>query len=256
MFFILSKILAFLLSPLTWIMALAALSLFLNNKKLKKRFLIATLITAYFFSNTFIAKEFMRMWEPKPVSVHQIKKNYDVVIVLGGGIITQDAQNKTLTFRNNPDRIMQALWLYENNKADKILISSGSGSMQYPDMLESVLLRNFLVDIGVPRQDILIDSVSNNTHENAVKTAEILNREYPDGGSFLLITSASHMMRSKACFKKAGVNVDTFPVDLTAGNRSWYWMNLLLPNTEALKIWNDLLHELIGCLTYRIMGYI
>ena len=255
MFFILSKILAFLFSPITWILALTALSLFLRKPKLKKRFLIASLATGLFFTNPFIAKEFMRMWEPEPASVYSIRKKYDAVIVLGGGIVTTDAQNKTLTFRNNPDRIMQALWLYKNDKADKILISGGSGSMQYPDMLESVLLRDYLIKIGIPAEDILIDSLSNNTRENAVNSAAILNKHFP-GGSFLLITSASHMRRSLGCFNKAGLMVDPFPVDLTAGDRSWYWMNLLMPQTEALEIWDELLHEIIGCLTYRIIGYI
>ena len=142
MFFILSKILAFLFSPITWILALIALSMLLRKPKLKKRFLIAALVVGLFFTNTFIAKEFMRRWEPEPTSVNSIQKKYDAVIVLGGGIVTTNAQNRTLTFRNNPDRIMQALWLYENGKAGKILISGGSGSMQYPDMLESVLLRD------------------------------------------------------------------------------------------------------------------
>lgn len=255
MFFVLSKILAFLFSPVTWILALAALSLFLKKPKLKRRFLIAALTTGLFFTNPFIAKEFMRMWEPRPVSVHSITKHYDAVIVLGGGIVTTDAQSGILTFRNNPDRIMQALWLYENGKADKILISGGSGSMQYPDMLESVLLKDYLIEIGVPAADILIDSLSDNTRENAVNTAKILNDSMP-GGDFLLITSASHMRRSLGCFRKVNLKVDPLPVDLIAGDRSWYWMNLLMPKTEALEIWDDLLHELIGYLTYRFAGYI
>lgn len=255
MFFILSKILAFLFSPITWILALTALSLFLRKPKLKKRFLIAALTTGLFFTNPFIAKEFMRMWEPTPTSVYSIQKKYDAVIVLGGGIVTTDAQKKTMTFRNNPDRIMQALWLYQNDNTDKILISGGSGSMQYPDMLESVLLRDYLIDIGIPAKDILIDSLSNNTHENAVNTAKILNDSIP-GGEFLLITSASHMRRSIGCFRKVNLKVDPFAVDLTAGDRSWYWMNLLVPQTEALDIWDELLHEIIGYLTYRIVGYI
>ncbi|MDX9931631.1 MAG: YdcF family protein [Bacteroidales bacterium] len=255
MFFILSKILAFLFSPITWILALIALALFLRNPKLKKRFLIAALATGLFFTNSFIAKEFMRMWEPEPSSVYSIQIKYDAVIVLGGGIVTTNAQNKTLTFRNNPDRIMQALWLYKNDKADKILISGGSGSMQYPDMLESVLVRVFLIVIGLPSYFFYIYRLSKNTRENAVISEKILNDSIP-GGEFLLITSASHMRRSIGCFRNVNLKVDPFPVDLTAGDRSWYWMNLLLPKTDALDIWDELLHEIIGYLTYRIVGYI
>ena len=69
MFFIFSKILAFLISPLTWILILLTVTLLLKKSKTKKTFLIITVCVSFFFTNTFIAKEFMRMWEAKPVGV-------------------------------------------------------------------------------------------------------------------------------------------------------------------------------------------
>lgn len=255
MFFVFSKILAFLISPLTWILILLVITLLLKKSKTKKIFSIITVCFSFFFTNTFIAKEFMRMWEYEPVGVKNITKHYDAVIILGGGIVTNDAQNDILTFRDNPDRLMQALWLYQNGVADKILISSGSGSLEYPNMLEGKLLADYLIEIGLPENDIWVDSLSKNTRENAVNTVEILNDSIPNG-NFLLITSASHMRRSVGCFKKLDFNVDPFPVDFVAGERSWFWMNLLIPNSEALEIWNDLLHEVFGVISYKIKNYI
>lgn len=255
MFFVISKILAFLFSPFTWILVLLAFGIFLKNPKRKKRFLIAALVSALFFSNTFIAKEFMRLWEPSPVPVSSLQKHYSAAIVLGGGMVTTDSRYNSTTFRHNTDRIMQAIWLYENGLVDKIVISGGSGSLQYRNMLEGSILYHYLCDIGIPSSAMLIDSLSDNTHQNAVNTAKLLADSLP-GGNYLLITSASHMRRSLGCFRHEGVEVDPFPVDFTAGERSWDVMNLIVPKAEAFVIWEELLHEIIGSFTYWVAGYL
>ncbi|PKP02386.1 MAG: hypothetical protein CVU11_12065 [Bacteroidetes bacterium HGW-Bacteroidetes-6] len=254
MFFVISKILSFLFSPFTWILALLALAVFLKNPKKKKRFLIAALASALFFSNTFIAKEFMRLWEPSPVPVTSLQKHYSAAIVLGGGMVTADSRYNSTSFRHNTDRIMQAIWLYNNGVVDKIVISGGSGSLQFRNMLEGSILYHYLCDIGIPADDMLIDSLSDNTHQNAVNTAILLNDSLP-GENYLLITSASHMRRSLGCFHHEGIEADPFPVDFTAGERSWDVMNLIVPKAEAFVIWEELLHEIVGSVIYRIVGY-
>lgn len=254
MFFIISKILSFLFSPFTWILALLVLGIFFKNPKRKKRFLIAALVSTLFFSNTFIAKEFMRLWEPSPVPIESLPKHYDAAIVLGGGMVTTDSRFNSTTFRHNTDRIMQAIWLYENGYADKIVISGGSGSLQYRNMLEGSILYHYLCDIGIPASDMLIDSLSDNTHQNAVNTAKLLNDSLPNG-NYLLITSASHMRRSLGCFRNEEIDADPFPVDFTAGQRSWDVMNIIVPKAEAFIIWEELLHEMIGSVTYWLAGY-
>lgn len=255
MFFVISKILSFLISPLTWVIALALLSLLLRNPKTKRRLLRIAIVAALFFSNTFIAKEFMRLWEPAPVALTELKRNYDAVIVLGGGMATTDERQHTTTFRHNTDRLLQSVWLYQNGYADRIVLSGGAGTLQYRNMREASILYNYLIEIGIPAEVVLVDSLSDNTHENAVNTAKLLSDSIP-GGSFLLITSASHMRRSLACFENEGVVADPYPVDFTAGSRQWNIMNMLVPQTEGFAIWEELLHEMIGFLVYRIAGYL
>ncbi|MCD4679537.1 MAG: hypothetical protein K8S00_04040, partial [Bacteroidales bacterium] len=63
MFFYLSKILSFLLQPLTWIIILMLLALVNRNKKKLKRLLFIAFITLYLFSNPFIVDEVIRVWE-------------------------------------------------------------------------------------------------------------------------------------------------------------------------------------------------
>ena len=255
MFFVLSKILSFLFTPLTWILTLLLLSFSIKKTGLKKRLLLISIITFLFFSNRFIAEEFMRLWEPAHVSQNELKTHYDAALVMGGGMITYDAKNQSSTFRHNTDRILQTVKLYHQGRVDKIIISGGSGNLKYRNMLEAPLLKSYFTEIGIAENDIWIDSLSDNTYQNAVNTSKILNDSLPNG-SFLLVTSASHMKRTNACFLKQGIECDLYPVDFNTGTRNWHIMNLIKPDTEAFKLWEELLHEISGYLIYSISGYL
>lgn len=254
MFFILSKIFYFLLSPLIWCLLLLLLGLVLRKHKRSRGMLIASLIMFFVFSNSFVVDEFMRMTEEPMVSMESIG-TYDAGIVLGGGMVTYDQEFKRLIFHDNTDRVLQAELLYKQGRIKKILLSSGSGSLVFRDRLEAPLLRDYLVQSGIPAADILVDSTSDNTRENAVNSSRLLNDSLP-GGKFLLITSALHMSRAKACFVKCGLQPDVFPVSKKTEKRRWDIGYLLVPEPANLVVWNKLLHEWIGTIIYKFNGYI
>ena len=255
MFFIISKILAFLLNPLIWLLALMIWALLAKNAKKKKKILLITIIVVYFFSNSFIVSEFYRLWEVQPVPLTALENHYDVGVVLGGGMISYDSRYDRYSFKANTDRIIQAIYLYQEKRIGKILISGGSGSLIYRNMLEAVYLKKFLVGtLQIPQEDILVDSVSDNTHQNAVESAKIIKANFKDP-KVLLITSAFHMRRARMCFKKEGIQATVYTTDLTTGNRRFQFDHLFMPSLQSLQQWNKLLHELLGILTYKLMGY-
>lgn len=253
MFFVISKVLAFLTSPLTWILILLGASLIYKKSKVKKRLLISTMVLFVFFTNPVIIDEILRLWET-PVT-NQINENtYDAGIVLGGGMVVIDKDNDRLIFRENTDRFLQALDLYKKGIIRKIIISGGSGSIVFKETLEGALMNRYLTGIGIPQQDLLIDSSSNNTYENAVNCAKIVRDSFPDG-DFLLITSAYHMRRAKACFDKQQLTTSVYTVGKFTGKRRHDIGYYLKPDTDALVKWEKFIHELIGYITYKIMGY-
>jgi uncharacterized SAM-binding protein YcdF (DUF218 family) len=254
MFFELSKILQFLISPLIWILILLLTALIIKNRKKSVRLVISALCMFFFFSNSFIVDEFIRMTETPMVYDEQLGY-YDAGIVLGGGMVTIDRTGDRLIFQDNTDRVLQAIHLYKAGRIKKILLSSGSGSMVFKDMLEGALLKRFLIDDGIPQKDILVDSISRNTYENAVNSAQILRDSLP-GGKYLLITSALHMSRARACFIKQGIIVDIYPVSKRTGQRRYDIGFLLVPNVENLEMWENLLHEWFGFIVYKMKGYI
>lgn len=251
MFFYLSKILDFIIQPLVWVLILMLVALVF--KKRRKSFLIAAILTLYFFSNHFIFFEVSHAYEAKAKKEHQLKEKYEAAIVLGG-MVRMDEANNLVAFEESSDRFLAILPLYFNKKIDKIIISGGSGRL-LQDEKEAEILKNYLLKIGVKEKDILIETSSKNTYENALQTAKLIKKNNLNG-PFLLSTSAMHMYRSELCFKKQGIIFDTYPVDHIAIEREFNPNRLFVPKADILAKWKALLHEWLGLISYKLNGYI
>ena len=109
--------------------------------------------------------------------------------------------------------------------------------------------------LGIPESDILIESKSRNTYENALYTKEFLDQENLQGQKLLLITSAFHIFRAEKCFKKVGLNVTPFSVDFHA-RALFFHPEDLIPSTGAIEDWQLLIKEWVSTIVYRLRGYI
>ena len=254
MFFILSKILEFLIKPLVWVLVLLLFGLFHKNVNRRRKFVIGALVVFFFFTNDFIADTFMRGWEIPAIKDETIIKPYDIGIVLGG-MIAYDKSFERPQFDRGSDRIFQAIKLYKEGKIRKILLDGGSGSITESDILEAPLLKQYLLQIGIPDSVIIVEKHSRNTHENATFVKPILDSICPHG-SYLLITSASHMKRALKCFEKAGIPVTCYSADRYSGPPKFVFDYMFIPDKWALVSWDVLLHEWVGYITYKIAGYI
>jgi len=245
MFYITSKLLAFLSQPIIWIFILLIISLFYKSKR--KEILIISISLLYFFSNSFIADEVTRLWEVKRFTT---SLTYDVGIVLGG-IADYDKITKAHNFNKNADRLMDAEQLYHKGIIKKIMLSGGNGLLINDGYIESEAMRDYLLANKIPSNDIIIENTSRNTIENAVNSTKILKEKYNEG-TFLLITSANHMRRAQLCFDKANLQTTAFPTDCTTSYRSMRYDYMLFPRVEALERWQNLIHEWIGYIVYTI----
>lgn len=254
MFFIFSKILAFVITPIVWIITLLLFSLFSKNEKKKKKALIVSVALLLFFSNNFIFDEIIRAWEVDAVSIESLDSTYEVGVVLGG-LIKYDPQLDRLQFERGNDRLMQAIELYKKGIIKKILFTGGSGSILIPEAKEALFAQRFLLAIDIPQEDIIIETESRNTRENALFTKKILHKKYP-GTKILLFTSAFHMRRATGCFSKVGITSTPYSTDRLAGPRKFTFDHLFIPGTDAFTGWNTLIHEVTGYVVYKISGYI
>lgn len=253
MFFILSKILAFLITPLVWIVGLMIYSLFTKNESRKKKSFVWALGLLLFFTNPFILDEFMRLWEVPAKRYEEIDKVYDAAIVLGG-IMNYDEDFERLQFYRSNDRLMQAIELYQKGLVKKIVFTGGSGSINEPDKKEGPLVKRFLLMLGLPEQDLIFENESRNTRENALFLKPVLEKEVP--GEYLLVTSGFHMRRALGCFRAVGIDPVPYSTDRYSGPRKFDLDHLLVPHSDVMSAWNTLIHEWVGYIVYRVSGYI
>jgi len=253
MFFIFSKILAFLISPLIWVFTLFIIAFFAKDKLRQRKFCIAAVIVLYIFSNSFLVDEAMRHWEVTTPDLKPTQK-YEYAIVLGG-MSWYDARQDRPQFLRSGDRLFQVLPLVGNKQIKKILITGGSGSINHPEEKEAAILKKYLLRCGYADSTIIIENESRNTRENALFTKHLMDSlQIKD--SVLFITSAFHLRRAIGCFNKAGIkNLVVYPTDRYSGPRKFEIGHLLIPDSETLEESTLLLHEMVGWLVYKIKGY-
>ena len=197
----------------------------------------------------------MHAWETSPVKVSDLNDDYDIAVLLGGAMRYYNSTTERLVYGSSVDRMLASAELYHNNKVRKILISGGSGSMVYKDAKEAPLLAEALLDAGVAKDDLILETNSRNTHENAIESARILKENYP-GARVVLVTSAYHMRRSMGCFKKQGIEAIPFPCDQQSGKQAYTPDKIIIPGAVNLVAWEKLFHEWLGVVVYKITGYI
>ncbi len=242
---------------MTWILASLGFAFFTKNPKLRKRFTGIGLLLLFIFGNSFLANEAFLLWEVPGIPYTSIKEPYEVGIILTG--LTEGRKNPKdrMYSGKGVDRIIHTLELYKLGKIKYILITGATPEglgMRTDETSENEHLRNFLVMSGVPEDKIIMEITARNTRENALRSAEILNKRFPNQ-KYLLITSAFHMHRAEGCFKKAGINATAFSTDFHAHERHYSFADLFIPNEGALSKWFVLFHEILGYVIYKIMGY-
>ena len=177
----------------------------------------------------------------------------DVVIVLGGFALPPIPPSKTLELSDAVDRAIYGAELYRAGKVDFVLASGGNLPWQSSGQPEAVLIAEFIVQLGVPREAIVLETTSRKTRENAPNSAAVLNAR--GWKTALLVTSATHMPRAISVFRRAGI--DAVPCSTDARVRSQGYSSILdlLPDAGALGRTTEAIKEWMGLIAYRMRGW-
>lgn len=178
----------------------------------------------------------------------------DVIVVPGGGVLPAASQREGPDLTHAADRIRHAARLYHAGKASRVIVT---GARPYVDTGPSAAdaAREFLVQLDVPRDAIVVRPDSTTTREDAVAVQGELAKR---GGNqtVLLVTSALHMPRALTTFRSLGLQAWPVPTDRqqveTAVRGEWSW----LPDHAAFARANRAWHEYAGMLYYRVKGWI
>ena len=107
-----------------------------------------------------------------------------------------------------------------------------------------------LEDLGVAKARLTAERLSRNTVENAEFAKAVANPKA--GERWLLVTSAYHMPRSIGLFRKAGFNVEAYPVDRRASRReALSFSSVAIYGLERTDV---AMREWIGLTAYWLTG--
>jgi uncharacterized SAM-binding protein YcdF (DUF218 family) len=167
-----------------------------------------------------------------PLQTAQAAHGADVIVVLSGGAESYREAGVTegVPLRSTVLRALEAARLFRVIGARRIIASGGAVDPAIHLMPESVMVRNALVDAGVPADRIIQESSSRSTREQVRGVKALLDR---DGTrAFILVTSPTHMRRAVATFRASGLDPIPSLAPLASDHApapSWIW-----PNDEAL----------------------
>ncbi len=199
----------------------------------------------------------MLLWEKPAISIADLQGNFDLAVVLGGTAdANREPKDRLFFHKSGADRITHALNLYHAGKVKKILFTGGNSQVFEDPERDNTPIYDFYVMCGVAPEDIIIESSSRNTHENALFVKDLVANN-SKSGKVILITSAFHMRRSEGCFKKVGIDVTGFSTDFyTVLPKNRFAIDGIIPSTYVLGDWSFLIKEWIGYIAYWMAGYI
>ena len=252
MFFIVSKIVAFLLDPIFYILLFSLFCIFKKRRGFRFYVFSIGLFCCFFLISTKAVSNvaLIQLENFKPSS--QRKKHYDAVIVLSGMTKLPNSTMNRVEFNAAADRILAGVELTRDDAADYLIVSGGNGALSGGEKSEAILLEKFAARWGIDPDRILAEATSRNTFENAQESAKIIQKR--GFKKLLLITSAFHMYRAHACFVRAGIDTDTLSVDYRGERTPFQDFRRYLPSSEGLYQFSRMVHELIGIAVYWITG--
>ncbi len=142
------------------------------------------------------------------------------IIVLGGAIDpgVSTARGHT-AMTDSGERQLEAAALALRYPNAKLVFTGGPNPFLHGSGTEAQFAVSQWQSLGIPVDRVIAESASRNTYENAILTRNLVQPN--PGERWLLVTSAFHMPRSMGIFRKAGFQVEAYPVDYRTEGNLW-----------------------------------
>ena len=175
----------------------------------------------------------------------------DMIVVLGGVTGPLLPPRQHVEAMSGIDRLIEGIRLLRLHKARAMLVTGGVGGTTA--VTEAERLRDLALEYGVRERQILVEMEARNTHQNAVYVRQRL--EQLEMGRVLLVTSASHMWRAAACFRKQGLQVIPVPADIEVVPRP-FGLARFLPHADAMTYSSRAFKEYVGYAVYWARNWV
>jgi uncharacterized SAM-binding protein YcdF (DUF218 family) len=222
--------------------------------RLGRSLFTASLALLLLFSNTFVSTELITSLESRFPPIPELRAGETPlaalaschwVVVLGGGhidVLGLAALDKLSA--SSLARLTEGVRVLRSLPAARLIVS-GPAVRGHP--AHAAILAQAAVSLGVPRGRIVLIVDARDTEDESFAVKRLVGEE-----PVALVTSAWHMPRAAALFRRAGVNIVPCPTDYNSRPIAGFaWENFHW-DVESLERSTWALHEYAGLLWNRL----
>jgi len=247
-----------LFRPFTLLSLLTILSLanlWRGRRELRGRLLLHTvpLVALLLFCTPAVAHLALGSLEWKYPPQSSRPPQAQVIVVLSSGMGFDSTLGRAELDEDTLVRCLFAADLYRQGPSCPVLVSGGKREPESSVPACAEVMADFLRQLGVASSDLMIESQSETTYENAVESAALLERR--GLRKVVLVVDAVDMHRAASCFRKQGLEV--FPAAChyrtSPFNPTFF---TFVPSPGAARNCQRAWHEWMGMMWYWFKGRI
>ncbi|MEK6281550.1 MAG: envelope biogenesis factor ElyC [Acidobacteriota bacterium] len=171
-----------------------------------------------------------------------------VVVLGGGGSYSPQLPGTSQLSATSLVRLSEGIRLHRQLPGSKLILSEGAIFQPVP---VADVMGNVAQELGVASDAIVLERQSQDTEGQAASVLPMVGTE-----RFILVTSASHMPRAMALFRKLGMNPIAGPTDFRSKRSDTLVPSTFYPSAGELRKVELAMHEYMGLAWAKLRGRI
>lgn len=157
------------------------------------------------------------------ISINKLNKDYDAILVLGAGL-RNGKPSPVLK-----DRLDTAYEVYESGASNKIIVSGDHGTKTYDEVN---VMKDYLINKGVPSENIFMDHAGFSTYDSIYRAKEIFQAK-----KIVIVTQEFHLYRSLYVASKFSLEAKGISATLRhyAGETTFELREILARDKDFIK---------------------
>lgn len=213
------------------------------------RFLVLLgIVGLYSFSISPVSDTLLKPLESYAPPLRDERVKADAIVVLGGGNLDASwAGLRAVLSTEAEARVVQGVVLYRRYRIPLVMVG-GSGNPATPTIPDADVMGPLARSLGVPAKDIITENKSRNTLEGARALAGQVRAR-----RIILVTSAYHMKRAAAMFRKQGFEVIPAPAAYLSDQKP-VTLHSFIPHADRLAASASACSEYLSLRWYSLTG--
>jgi uncharacterized SAM-binding protein YcdF (DUF218 family) len=178
----------------------------------------------------------------------------DAVVALGGGDRISTCDLLGFAVSDGGSRLLTAIELVRTGQASNLVLGGSWPLPANPKLPSMIVLQQWVVSWGLVTNPVTNLGICINTHDEALAYQSLSTNQ--GWKSLILVTSALHMRRSLALFRKLGLEVTPVAADFQVYGVPQEMPFSPFPRQRPFHLLSLYLHEQIGWWVYRGRGWV